>query len=218
MLLVVVFIVFDCVTGSKVGYAYGCRHLPSDGIVAIGGMRASVRGYGDSGQGPAPLRRHHRQRLRHQAQARPRLRTQALASRECPDGPVLAMPLSRLEACALRYSVTRMADKGVLLFAVIHVYDCVTKSKLGIVYGCRLDSAFGCGHSLPDGIVMIGGMRALVNGFEVGGYGRAPLPRHLSSIASSSPSPTVSSVQALLFAASNVNDCVAKSEFFSLSL
>ena len=70
-------------------------------------------------------------------------------------------PMSRLEACALWCAVTGMADKGELLFAVVNVNGCLTKSKFDNVYGCR--------HSLPDDImraadVLAGGKRALVCG------------------------------------------------------
>merc|ERR1711959_712862 len=63
-----------------------------------------------------------------------------------------------------------MAKKGELLMPAINVNDCVTKSKF--------DNAYGCRHSLPDGImratdVMIGGKRALVCGYGDVGKGCA---------------------------------------------
>merc|ERR1712110_482347 len=62
------------------------------------------------------------------------------------------------------------AAKGELLFPAINVNDCVTKTWVDNVYGCR--------HSLPDGImgatdVMIGGKRALVCGYGDVGKGCA---------------------------------------------
>merc|ERR1712070_791611 len=67
-----------------------------------------------------------------------------------------------------------MAGKGELLFPAINVNDCVTKSKIDNVYGCR--------HSLPDSImratdVMIGGKRALICGFGDVGKGCAAAMR-----------------------------------------
>ena len=47
------------------------------------------------------------------------------------------------EACALWCAVAEMADLGVLLFAVIFVHDCVTKSKFDNVYGCLLSPPMG---------------------------------------------------------------------------
>ena len=63
-----------------------------------------------------------------------------------------------------------MAARGELLFSSINVYDCVTKSKSGNVYGCR--------HSLINGIiratdVMIGGTRALIRVYANVGKGCA---------------------------------------------
>merc|ERR1711978_826337 len=63
-----------------------------------------------------------------------------------------------------------MAAKGELLFPAINVNDCVTKSKF--------DNAYGCRHSLPDGIMratdaMIGGKRALICGYGDVGKGSA---------------------------------------------
>merc|ERR1712183_496225 len=48
----------DCVTKSKFGNVYGCRHSLPDGImratdVMIGGKRALICGYGDVGKGSA---------------------------------------------------------------------------------------------------------------------------------------------------------------------
>merc|ERR1711918_75920 len=68
------------------------------------------------------------------------------------------------------HRLKEMAAKGELLFPAINVNDCVTKSKLDNVYGCR--------HSLPDGImratdVMLGGKRCLVCGFGDVGKGSA---------------------------------------------
>merc|ERR1711970_430336 len=66
------------------------------------------------------------------------------------------------------HRLKEMAAKGELLFPAINVNDCVTKSKF--------DNVYGCGHSLPDGImratdVMIGGKRALVCGYGDVGKG-----------------------------------------------
>merc|ERR1712157_478664 len=63
-----------------------------------------------------------------------------------------------------------MADKGELLFPAINVNDCVTKSKVDNVYGCR--------HSLPDGImratdVMLSGKKVVICGFGDVGKGSA---------------------------------------------
>merc|ERR1712232_217531 len=68
------------------------------------------------------------------------------------------------------HRLKEMAAKGELLFPAINVNDCVTKSKF--------DNAYGCRHSLPDGImratdVMIGGKRALICGYGDVGKGRA---------------------------------------------
>merc|ERR1711979_26647 len=68
------------------------------------------------------------------------------------------------------HRLKEMATKGELLFPAINVNDCVTKSKIDNVYGCR--------HSLPDGImratdVMIGGKRALICGYGDVGKGSA---------------------------------------------
>merc|ERR1711866_27266 len=68
------------------------------------------------------------------------------------------------------HRLKEMAAKGELLFPAINVNDCVTKSKLDNVYGCR--------HSLPDGImratdVMIGGKRCLIAGYGDVGKGSA---------------------------------------------
>merc|ERR1712056_67006 len=68
------------------------------------------------------------------------------------------------------HRLKEMAKKGELHFPAINVNDCVTKSKLDNVYGCR--------HSLPDGImratdVMIGGKRALICGYGDVGKGSA---------------------------------------------
>ena len=41
--------------------------------------------------------------------------------------------------------VSGIADQGELLIVALIVFGCVTKSKL--------DNAYGCKHSLPDGIV-----------------------------------------------------------------
>ena len=74
----------------------------------------------------------------------------------------LAGNVNRVQALsALPCAVTGMADKGELLFAVVNVNGCLTKSKFDNVYGCR--------HSLPDDImraadVLTGGKRALVCG------------------------------------------------------
>merc|ERR1719160_972434 len=64
----------------------------------------------------------------------------------------------------------QMEKEGRLLFPVINVNDCVTKTKFDNIYGCR--------HSLPDAImrgtdVMIGGKRALVAGYGDVGKGCA---------------------------------------------
>merc|ERR1712093_132175 len=72
------------------------------------------------------------------------------------------------------HRLKEMAAKGELLFPVINVNDCVTKSKFDNVYGCR--------HSLPDGImratdVMIGGKRVLVCGYGDVGKGSAQAMR-----------------------------------------
>lgn len=66
----------------------------------------------------------------------------------------------------------KMAEDKELLFSVINVNDCVTKSKFDNIYGCR--------HSLPDGLmratdVMIAGKKTVICGFgDVGkGCGQA---------------------------------------------
>merc|ERR1711968_207285 len=76
------------------------------------------------------------------------------------------------------HRLKEMAAKGELLFPVINVNDCVTKSKFDNVYGCR--------HSLPDGImratdVMIGGKRTLICGFGDVGKGSAQAMRGAGS-------------------------------------
>jgi adenosylhomocysteinase len=68
----------------------------------------------------------------------------------------------------------RMANNGELLFPVINVNDCVTKSKFDNVYGCR--------HSLPDGLmratdVMIAGKKVVICGFGDVGKGCAQAMR-----------------------------------------
>merc|ERR1712151_1127364 len=68
------------------------------------------------------------------------------------------------------HRLKEMAAKGELLFPAINVNDCVTKAKF--------DNVYGCGHSLPDGImratdVMIAGKRALVCGYGDVGKGSA---------------------------------------------
>jgi adenosylhomocysteinase len=64
----------------------------------------------------------------------------------------------------------KMADDKELLFSVINVNDCVTKSKFDNIYGCR--------HSLPDGLmratdVMIAGKKTVICGFGDVGKGCA---------------------------------------------
>ena len=68
----------------------------------------------------------------------------------------------------------KMATNKQLLFSVINVNDCVTKSKFDNVYGCR--------HSLPDGLmratdVMIAGKKVVICGFGDVGKGCAQAMR-----------------------------------------
>lgn len=68
------------------------------------------------------------------------------------------------------HRLAQLASKNALLFPVINVNDCVTKSKFDNIYGCR--------HSLPDAImratdVMIGGKSAVVCGYGDVGKGCA---------------------------------------------
>ena len=68
------------------------------------------------------------------------------------------------------HRMKEMAAKGELPYPAINDNDCVTKSKF--------DNAYGCRHSLPDGIMrgadaMIGGKRALICGYGDVGKGSA---------------------------------------------
>jgi adenosylhomocysteinase len=72
------------------------------------------------------------------------------------------------------HRLEKMAAEKKLLFPVINVNDCVTKSKFDNVYGCR--------HSLPDGImratdVMIAGKKTVICGFGDVGKGCAQAMR-----------------------------------------
>merc|ERR1712216_991955 len=68
------------------------------------------------------------------------------------------------------HRLKEMAAKGELLLRAINVNDCVTKSKF--------DNAYGCRHSLPDGLmratdVMIAGKQCVIFGYGDVGKGCA---------------------------------------------
>merc|ERR1719316_2386604 len=111
------------------------------------------------------------------------------------------------------HRLKEMAAKGELLFPAINVNDCVTKSKF--------DNAYGCRHSLTDGImratdVMLGGKRSLILGFGDVGKGCAAALRGSGSRVLVTEIDPINALQACMegYEVTTIEKCVGEIDIF----
>lgn len=111
------------------------------------------------------------------------------------------------------HRLEKMAAEKKLLFPVINVNDCVTKSKFDNVYGCR--------HSLPDGImratdVMIAGKKTVICGFGDVGKGCAQAMKGCGARVYISEVDPICALQACMegYHVKTVDSCVSDGDIF----